>query len=160
MNLDPAMLARIQFAFTVSCHIIFPTISIGLAMFLAIVEGPWLKTRDPLYLQIYRFWLGTSPWRSALALSPASSFRSNSDWALRGLHRWPDPAIGPMIALEVLTSFFLEAGFLGIMLFGLHRVGPKLLFLRPAWWRSGLCSPRLGSSLPTAGCRPPTGSRS
>ena len=58
MNLDPAILARIQFAFTVSFHIIFPTISIGLAMFLAIVEGLWLKTKDPLYLQIYRFWLG------------------------------------------------------------------------------------------------------
>ena len=58
MNLDPALLARIQFGFTVSFHIIFPTISIGLAMFLAIVEGLWLKIKDPLYLQIYRFWLG------------------------------------------------------------------------------------------------------
>ena len=56
MNLDPALLARIQFGF--SFHIIFPTISIGLAMFLAIVEGLWLKNKDPLYLQIYRFWLG------------------------------------------------------------------------------------------------------
>ena len=55
MNLDPALLARIQFGFTVSFHIIFPTISIGLAMFLAIVEGLWLKNKDPLYLQIYRF---------------------------------------------------------------------------------------------------------
>ena len=58
MNLDPALLARIQFGSTVSFHIIFPTISIGLAMFLAIVEGLWLKNKDPLYLQIYRFWLG------------------------------------------------------------------------------------------------------
>ena len=58
MSLDPALLARIQFGFTVSFHIIFPTISIGLAMFLAIIEGLWLKTKDPLYLQIYRFWLG------------------------------------------------------------------------------------------------------
>jgi cytochrome d ubiquinol oxidase subunit I len=58
MNLDAAMLARVQFAFTVSFHIIFPTISIGLAMFLAVMEGLWLKTKDPVYLQIYRFWLG------------------------------------------------------------------------------------------------------
>ena len=70
MNLDPALLARIQFGFTVSFHIIFPTISIGLAMFLAITEGLWLKTKDPLYLQIYRFWLGILRWPSASASSP------------------------------------------------------------------------------------------
>ncbi len=58
MTLDPVLIARIQFAFTVSFHIIFPTISIGLASFLVIVEALWLKTKDPLYLQIYRFWLG------------------------------------------------------------------------------------------------------
>ena len=57
MNLDPVVLARVQFAFTVSFHIIFPTISIGLAMFLAVLEGLWLKTREAVYLQIYRFWL-------------------------------------------------------------------------------------------------------
>ena len=56
-DLDPLILARIQFAFTVSFHIIFPTISIGLALFLAIVEGLWLKTGDVVYRQIYRFWL-------------------------------------------------------------------------------------------------------
>ena len=55
MTLDPVLIARIQFAFTVSFHIIFPTISIGLASFLVIVEALWLKTKDPLYLQIYRF---------------------------------------------------------------------------------------------------------
>ena len=57
MSLNPAALARVQFAFTVSFHIIFPTMSIGLAMFLAVIEGLWLKTKDDLYLQIYRFWL-------------------------------------------------------------------------------------------------------
>src|SRR6202007_1107166 len=58
MNLNSATLARVQFAFTVSFHIIFPTTSIGLAMFLSVVEGLWLKTSHPVYLQIYRFWLG------------------------------------------------------------------------------------------------------
>ena len=57
MSLNPATLARVQFAFTVSFHIIFPTMSIGLAMFLAVIEGLWLRTKDALYLQIYRFWL-------------------------------------------------------------------------------------------------------
>ena len=56
MNLSAAILARVQFAFTVSFHIIFPTTSIGLAMFLTVVEGIWLRTRNPVYLQIYRFW--------------------------------------------------------------------------------------------------------
>src|SRR6201993_1111877 len=57
MKLDPSILARIQFAFTVSFHIIFPTMSIGLASFLAVIEALWLKTKNSIYLQIYRFWL-------------------------------------------------------------------------------------------------------
>jgi len=128
MNLDPAILARVQFAFTVSFHIIFPTISIGLAMFLAIVEGLWLKTKDPLYLEIYRFWLGifAMAFSVGVVTGIVLSFEFGLSFARFG--QMAGPAIGPMIALEVLTSFFLEAGFLGIMLFGLHRVGPKLHF--------------------------------
>ena len=57
MRLEASTLARIQFAFTVSFHIIFPTISIGLASFLAVMEGLWLKTKEEVYLQIYRYWL-------------------------------------------------------------------------------------------------------
>jgi cytochrome d ubiquinol oxidase subunit I len=128
MNLDPTLLARIQFAFTVSFHIIFPTISIGLAMFLAIMEGLWLKTKDPLYLQIYRFWLGI--FAMAFGVGVVTGIVLSFEFGL-GFARFGQlagPVIGPMIALEVLTSFFLEAGFLGIMLFGLHRVGPKLHF--------------------------------
>lgn len=129
MTLDPAILARVQFAFTVSFHIIFPTISIGLAMFLAIVEGLWLKTKDPLYFQIYRFWLGifAMAFGVGVVTGIVLSFEFGLGFARFG--QMAGPAIGPMIALEVLTSFFLEAGFLGIMLFGLHRVGPKLHFL-------------------------------
>src|ERR1700691_5067070 len=128
MNLDPALLARIQFGFTVSFHIIFPTISIGLAMFLAITEGLWLKTKDPLYLQIYRFWLGI--FAMAFGVGVVTGIVLSFEFGL-GFARFAQmagPAIGPMIALEVLTSFFLEAGFLGIMLFGLNRVGTKLHF--------------------------------
>ena len=128
MTLDPSTLARIQFGFTVSFHIIFPTISIGLAMFLAIMEGLWLKTGDALYLQIYRFWLGI--FAMAFGVGVVTGIVLSFEFGL-GFARFGQiagPAIGPMIALEVLTSFFLEAGFLGIMLFGLHRVGPKLHF--------------------------------
>jgi cytochrome d ubiquinol oxidase subunit I len=129
MNLDPALLARIQFGFTVSFHIIFPTISIGLAMFLAITEGLWLKTKDPLYLQIYRFWLGIFAMAFGVGVVTGIVLSFEFGLAFAKFGQMAGPAIGPMIALEVLTSFFLEAGFLGIMLFGLHRVGPRLHFL-------------------------------
>jgi cytochrome bd ubiquinol oxidase subunit I len=128
MSLDPALLARIQFGFTVSFHIIFPTISIGLAMFLAITEGLWLKTRDTLYLQIYRFWLGIFAMAFGVGVVTGIVLSFEFGLAFAKFGQMAGPAIGPMIALEVLTSFFLEAGFLGIMLFGLHRVGPKLHF--------------------------------
>ena len=128
MTLDPVVLARVQFAFTVSFHIIFPTISIGLAMFLAVMEGLWLKTRDAVYLQIYRFWMNI--FAMAFGVGVVTGIVLSFEFGL-GFARFSQiagPVIGPMIALEVLTSFFLEAGFLGIMLFGLHRVGPKLHF--------------------------------
>ena len=128
MTFDPTILARIQFGFTVSFHIIFPTISIGLATFLAIIEGLWLATKDSLYLQIYRFWLGifAMAFGVGVVTGIVLSFEFGLGFARFG--QMAGPAIGPMIALEVLTSFFLEAGFLGVMLFGLHRVGPRLHF--------------------------------
>src|ERR1700722_379113 len=126
MSLDPALLARIQFGFTVSFHIIFPTISIGLAMFLAIVEGLWLKTKDPLYLEIYRFWLGIFAMAFSVGVGTGVVLSLEFGLAFARFAAMAGPVIGPLIALEVLTAFFLEAGFLGIMLFGLHRVGPKL----------------------------------
>jgi cytochrome d ubiquinol oxidase subunit I len=129
MSLNPAILARVQFAFTVSFHIIFPTMSIGLAMFLAVLEGLWLKTRNALYLQMYRFWLSIFAMGFGIGVVTGIvlSFEFGLGFARFG--QMAGPAIGPMIALEVLTAFFLEAGFLGIMLFGFNRVGPRLHFL-------------------------------
>jgi cytochrome bd ubiquinol oxidase subunit I len=129
MSLEPAILARVQFAFTVSFHIIFPTMSIGLAMFLAVLEGLWLKTRNALYLQMYRFWLNifAMGFGVGVVTGIVLSFEFGLGFARFG--QMAGPAIGPMIALEVLTAFFLEAGFLGIMLFGFNRVGPRLHFL-------------------------------
>ena len=128
MKVDPSTPARIQFAFTVSFHIIFPTMSIGLASFLAVTEALWLKTKESVYLEIYRFWL--SIFAMGFAIGVVTGIVLSFEFGL-GFARFAEmagPAIGPMIALEVLTSFFLEAGFLGIMLYGLHRVGPKLHF--------------------------------
>jgi cytochrome bd ubiquinol oxidase subunit I len=128
MTLQAELLARIQFAFTVSFHIIFPTMSIGLATFLAIVEGLWLKTKDPLYLQIYRFWLSIFAMGFGIGVVTGIVLSFEFGLGFGKFGQMAGPAIGPMIALEVLTSFFLEAGFLGIMLFGANRVGPKLHF--------------------------------
>ena len=128
MKVDPSTLARIQFAFTVSFHIIFPTMSIGLASFLAVTEALWLKTKESVYLEIYKFWL--SIFAMGFGIGVVTGIVLSFEFGL-GFARFAEmagPAIGPMIALEVLTAFFLEAGFLGIMLYGLHRVGPNLHF--------------------------------
>ena len=129
MTLDPVMLSRVQFAFTVSFHIIFPTTSIGLALFLAIMEGQWLRTGDQLYLTIYRFWLRifAMAFGVGVVTGIVLSFEFGTNFA--GFAQKAGPVIGPLIGLEVLTAFFLEAGFLGIMLYGLNRVGPRLHFL-------------------------------
>ena len=128
MKVDPSTLARIQFAFTVSFHIIFPTMSIGLASFLAVTEALWLKTKESVYLEIYRFWLSIFAMGFGIGVVTGIVLSFEFGLAFARFAEMAGPAIGPMIALEVLTAFFLEAGFLGIMLFGLHRVGPKLHF--------------------------------
>src|ERR1700722_16990179 len=102
--------------------------SIGLASFLAVTEGLWLKTKDPLYLQIYKFWLSIFAMGFGIGVVTGIVLSFEFGLAFARFSEMAGPAIGPMIALEVLTAFFLEAGFLGIMLFGLHRVGPKLHF--------------------------------
>src|SRR5260370_19651042 len=127
-KLDPLILARFQFAFTVSFHIIFATISIGLGVFLAIVEGLWLKTGDVVYRQIYRFWLNIFAMSFAIGVVTGIVLSFEFGLTFARFSQIAGPVIGPLIALEVLTSFFLEAGFLGIMLFGEGRVGPRLHF--------------------------------
>src|SRR5260370_282793 len=127
-KLVPIILARFQFAFTVSFHIIFPTISIGLALFLAIGEGMWLKTGDLVYREIYRFWLNIFAMSFGIGVVTGIVLSFEFGLAFSRFSEIAGSVIGPLIALEVLTSFFLEAGFLGIMLFGEGRVGPKLHF--------------------------------
>jgi cytochrome d ubiquinol oxidase subunit I len=126
---DPVLLSRVQFGFSVSFHIIFPTMSIGLALFLALMEGQWLRTGDALYLSIYKFWLNifAMAFGVGVVTGIVLSFEFGTNFA--SFAQKAGPVIGPLIGLEVLTSFFLEAGFLGIMLFGFNRVGPRLHFL-------------------------------
>jgi len=122
-------LARFQFAFTVSFHFIFPAFSIGLASYLAVLEGLWLKTGRDVYLQLFRYWLKI--FAIAFGMGVVSgivmAYQFGSNWS--AFSDKAGPVIGPLMAYEVLSAFFLESGFLGVMLFGLDRVGKKLHFL-------------------------------
>jgi cytochrome d ubiquinol oxidase subunit I len=126
--LDATLLARLQFAFTVSFHFIFPSFSIGLASYLAVLEGLWLWTGRQVYLDLFRYWLKI--FALAFGMGVVSgivmSYQFGTNWSV--FSDRAGPIIGPLMAYEVLTAFFLEAGFLGVMLFGMNRVGRGLHF--------------------------------
>ena len=121
---DALLLARIQFAFTISFHIVFPALTIGLASYLAVLEGLWLKTRRPVYLDLFHFW--KKVFAVAFGMGVVSglvmAYQFGTNWS--GFSTFAGGVTGPLLAYEVLTAFFLEAGFLGVMLFGMQRVGP------------------------------------
>ncbi|SDI53566.1 cytochrome ubiquinol oxidase subunit I [Alloyangia pacifica] len=123
------VLARLQFAFTVSFHIIFPAFSIGLASYLAVLNGAWLWTRDGRYLSLFNFWkkIFAVAFGMGVVSGIVMSYQFGTNWSV--FSDKAGPVIGPMMAYEVLTAFFLEAGFLGIMLFGRQRVGDGLHML-------------------------------
>jgi cytochrome d ubiquinol oxidase subunit I len=123
-GLDPLLLSRIQFAFTVSFHILFPSFTIGLAAWLVVLEALWLKTGKDIYFHIAQQW--TKIFAVSFGMGVVSgvvmSYEFGTNWS--ELSRRGGNVIGPLLSYEVLTAFFLEAGFLGIMLFGWKRV-PK-----------------------------------
>nr|WP_282553254.1 cytochrome ubiquinol oxidase subunit I [Providencia sneebia] len=121
-------LARIQFAFTVSFHIIFPAITIGLASFLAVLEGLWLKTRDTDYIKLFYFWSKVFAVNFGMGVVSGlvMAYQFGTNWSF--FSDFAGGITGPLLTYEVLTAFFLEAGFLGVMLFGMGRVGEKLHF--------------------------------
>lgn len=127
-GLDAFHLARIQFAFTVSFHIIFPAITIGLASFLAVLEGMWLKSRDDTYRDLYHFWSKVFAVNFGMGVVSGlvMAYQFGTNWS--GFSQFAGSITGPLLTYEVLTAFFLEAGFLGVMLFGWNRVGPGLHF--------------------------------
>src|SRR6476620_9772814 len=121
-------LARIQFGFTISFHIIFPAITIGLASYLAVLEGLWLKTGNDTYRDLYHFWskIFAVNFGMGVVSGLVMAYQFGTNWS-----RFSDFAgsvTGPLLTYEVLTAFFLEAGFLGVMLFGWNKVGPALHF--------------------------------
>ncbi len=128
-NLDPAILSRIQFAFTISFHIIFPAFTIGLASWLAVVEGFYLFTKHPIYEEIYKFWIKifAITFGMGVVSGLVMSYQFGTNWAI-----FSDKVgniLGPLLGYEVMTAFFLEASFLGIMLFGWNRVSRRMHFV-------------------------------
>ena len=128
MDFDPILLARIQFAFTIAFHILFPAFTIGLASWLAMLELLWLMSGKPAYLSLYRFWLKVFAVSFGMGVVSGivMSFQFGTNWSR--FSEATGNVLGPLLSYEVMTAFFLEASFLGIMLFGAGRVGKGLHF--------------------------------
>ncbi len=127
-TLTALTLARMQFAFTISFHFIFPSFTIGLASYLMVLEGLWLRTGRDVYLNLFKYWLKifAITFGMGVVSGIVMAYQFGTNWAV--FSDKAGPVIGPLMAYEVLTAFFLEAGFLGVMLFGLEKVGKTLHF--------------------------------
>lgn len=128
-ELDAVLLARIQFAFTISFHIVFPAFTIGLASWLAVVEGLYLKTGKSVYKEVYKMWIKIFAvcFGMGVVSGVVMSYQFGTNWSV--FSDKVGNVIGPLLGYEVLTAFFLEASFLGIMLFGWGRVSKRMHFV-------------------------------
>jgi len=126
---DAIELARIQFAFTVSFHIIFPAFSIGLASYLAVLNGLHLWTGRDVYLTLFNYWkkIFAVAFGMGVVSGIVMSYQFGTNWSV--FSDKAGPVIGPLMGYEVLSAFFLEAGFLGVMLFGRDKVGARAHFV-------------------------------
>ncbi len=126
LGLNALELARIQFGFTISFHIIFPAITIGLASYLVVLEGLWLYKKNTIYRDLYHFWSKIFAVNFAMGVVSGlvMAYQFGTNWA--NFSSFAGSITGPLLMYEVLTAFFLEAGFLGVMLFGWNKVGPGL----------------------------------
>ncbi|MFO7858137.1 MAG: cytochrome ubiquinol oxidase subunit I, partial [Ectothiorhodospiraceae bacterium] len=122
MELDPLLLSRIQFAFVVSWHIIFPAFTIGLASFIAVLEGLYYKTNKPVYLRLSKFWIKifAVSFGMGVVSGIVMSFQFGTNWSV--FSHASANFMGPVLSYEVVTAFFLEATFLGVLLFGRDKV--------------------------------------
>lgn len=125
-GLSAETLARAQFAFTVSFHIVFPAFSIGLASYLAVLNFMWLRTSDAVYRSLFDYWkkIFAVAFGMGVVSGIVMSYQFGTNWSV--FSDKTGPVLGPLMAYEVMTAFFLEAGFLGVMLFGREKVGPRL----------------------------------
>ena len=129
MELDPLILSRIQFAFVVSFHAIFPVFTIGLASFIAVLEALAFKTKNPSWVKLSAFW--TKVFAVVFGMGVVSgivmSFQFGTNWS--NFAQASANFLGPMLSYEVVTAFFLEAAFLGVLLFGRDKVPPGVHLL-------------------------------
>src|SRR6202008_164046 len=132
MDITALLLSRIQFAFTITFHIIFPSFTIGLAAWLAVLGAWGLATGRPVYRVIFEFWLKI--FGMAFGLGVVSgivmAFQFGTNWSV--LSKMSGPVQGPLLSYETFTAFFLEASFFGILLFGRSRVGPRFYLFSTA----------------------------
>ncbi|MFL6588449.1 MAG: cytochrome ubiquinol oxidase subunit I [Luteimonas sp.] len=127
--MDALLLSRIQFGFVISFHVLFPAFTIGLSSWLAFLEFRWLRTRDPVWRELYFFWMRifAVSFGMGVVSGIVMSFQFGTNWSALSIAA--GNILGPLLSYEVLTAFFLEASFLGVMLFGWGRVSEKLHFL-------------------------------
>ncbi len=127
--LDSTTLSRIQFGFTMSAHIIYPSLSIGIAVFLVYWEGLFLYTKNVIYRELAQFWgtIFALTFGMGVVSGIVMEFQFGTNWG--GFSAQAGPLLGVLFTYEVLTAFFIEAGFLGIMLFGWSKVTPKMHYL-------------------------------
>ncbi len=136
-GIDALILARAQFAFTLAFHILLPAFSIGLASYLMVLEALWLRTGRQVYLDAFQYWLKIFAISFAMGVvsGVVMSYEFGTNWAV--FSDKAGPVVGPLMGYEVLTAFFLEAGFLGVMLFGLSRVPRPLHFMATCFVAAG-----------------------
>ena len=127
--MDTLLLSRIQFGFTIAFHIIFPTLTIGLAWFLVAFEAAWRRTGRQHWLDLYRLWVKIFALTFGMGVVSGLVLSYEFGTNFSRLSEMAGPVLGPLLSAEVLTAFFVEAGFLGVMLFGWEKVGPRLHFM-------------------------------
>ncbi|MGN6728218.1 MAG: cytochrome ubiquinol oxidase subunit I [Rhodanobacteraceae bacterium] len=125
---EAVLLSRLQFGFVISFHILFPAFTIGLASWLAFLEAWWLRTREDRIRDLYFFWMKifAVSFGVGVVTGIVMSFQFGTNWA--GFSSAAGNVVGPLLNYEVLTAFFMEATFLGVMLFGWQRVGHRTHF--------------------------------
>ena len=140
MEFDALLLSRLQFAFVIAFHILFPAFTIGLAAFLAVCEGLWLRTGREVFKRLYLHWVKIFALAFAMGVvsGVVMSYQFGTNWSV--FADKTGSVMGPLLGYEVLTAFFLEATFLGVMLFGWNKVGKKLHFI-------ATCAVAVGTSI-------------
>jgi cytochrome d ubiquinol oxidase subunit I len=127
--MDMLLLSRIQFGVTTLFHILFPTLTIGLSVYLVVVEYFWLRTNNELYYRMYRFWVKFFAVNFGVGVVSGIVLEFEFGTNFSRFSQAVANVISPLLAFEVMTAFFLESGFLGIMLFGWKRVSRHMHFL-------------------------------